>query len=70
MTGVELVRRALRIPLYTIAQNAGMNAAVVVEKVLAMPTSGGYDALMDEYVDMYERGIIDPTKVHSACSSR
>ena len=63
--GIEIVRRSLRIPLFTIAANAGVNASVVVEKVLEASATSGYDALNNVYVDMFEKGIIDPTKVHS-----
>lgn len=47
----------------TIAQNAGVDAAVVVNKVLDGEGDMGYDAMNNEYVNMIERGIIDPTKV-------
>lgn len=62
-TGVEIVRKALRMPCMTIAKNAGVDAAVVVSKVLDGSGDFGYDALNDEYVNMIEKGIIDPTKV-------
>ncbi|CAH8543705.1 unnamed protein product [Heterobilharzia americana] len=61
--GVQIVMRALSTPCYTIAHNAGVNASVVVEKVMGMSRNGGYDAQNDVYVDMIEAGIIDPTKV-------
>jgi chaperonin GroEL len=62
--GVDTVRKALQMPCYTIAHNAGVNAAVVVEKVLAMENPDcGYDALLNEYVNLIDSGIIDPTKV-------
>ena len=57
------MRKALRMPLMTIAKNAGVDAAVVVSKVLDASPEIGYDALTDEYVNMIEKGIIDPTKV-------
>lgn len=50
-------------PCMTIASNAGVDAAVVVSKVLDASGDLGYDALNDEYVNMIEKGIIDPTKV-------
>ncbi len=50
-------------PCMTIAKNAGVDAAVVVSKVLDASGDMGYDALNDEYVNMIEKGIIDPTKV-------
>lgn len=61
--GVNIVRRALTTPAYTIADNAGVNASVVVDKIMSMGGNGGYDAQNDVYVDMMEAGIIDPTKV-------
>ncbi|CAH8510928.1 unnamed protein product [Schistosoma turkestanicum] len=62
-TGVQIVLRALSTPCYTIAHNAGVNASVVVEKVMSMSQNMGYDAQNDVYVDMISAGIIDPTKV-------
>ena len=47
----------------TIAKNAGVDGASVVAKVEQQQGDYGYDALNNEYVNMYERGIIDPTKV-------
>jgi len=61
--GVDIVRRALTAPLRQIAQNAGLDGGVVLEKVREMKTSEGYDALNEKYCDMIEAGIIDPTKV-------
>lgn len=63
ISGVEIVCRALKTPCMTIAKNAGVDAAVVVNKVLEAKGDFGYDAMVDEYVNMIERGIIDPTKV-------
>ena len=63
-TGVQIVLRALEEPLRQIAANAGIEGSVIVENVKnAHKTGYGYDALRGEYVDMVERGIIDPTKV-------
>ena len=62
-TGVDIIRRALRIPCQTIAKNAGMEGSLVVEKVLAASAEIGYDARNNEYVDMTKAGILDPTKV-------
>lgn len=62
------MRKALRMPLMTIAKNAGVDAAVVVSKVLDASNEIGYDALTDEYVNMIEKGIIDPTKVNIGSS--
>lgn len=61
--GVEIVRRALRIPCYTIAFNAGVDANEVVQRVLGEKQEVGYDAMNGQYVDMMKSGIIDPTKV-------
>jgi len=63
-TGVQIVLRALEEPLRQIAANAGIDGSVIVENVKNAKKPGyGYDALKGEYVDMIERGIIDPTKV-------
>ena len=63
MTGINIVRKALRVPALTISSNAGVDAHVVVEKVLNSEGDIGYDALNSEYVNLIEAGIIDPTKV-------
>lgn len=47
----------------TIAKNAGVEGSLVVEKILQGPSDIGYDAMQGEYVNMVEKGIIDPTKV-------
>ncbi|MBQ4090280.1 MAG: chaperonin GroEL, partial [Clostridia bacterium] len=63
-TGVSIVLRALEEPVRQIAKNAGVEGSVIVEKVKSKKAFGyGYDAAKDEYCDMIERGIIDPTKV-------
>jgi len=63
-TGVNIVRRALEEPIRQIVENAGLEGSVVVEKVkAATKVSQGFDAESNEYVDMMEAGIIDPTKV-------
>jgi len=61
--GMEIVRKALRMPCATIAKNAGKDGSIIVEKVLNSPFEIGYDAQRDEFVDMVKAGIIDPTKV-------
>jgi chaperonin GroEL len=61
--GIEIVKKALRMPLFTIARNAGKEGALVVDKVTSLEGSMGYDARNDAYVDMIKAGIIDPTKV-------
>ena len=66
--GVDIVRKALRIPCYTIAANAGVDAQEVVTKVMQEKEEVGYDAYHDQYVDMLKTGIIDPTKVHTHLS--
>ena len=63
-TGATIVRRALEEPIRRIVENAGLEGSVVVEKVKgASKTSHGFNAESNEYVDMLEAGIIDPTKV-------
>ena len=63
-TGVQIIVRALEEPLRQISINAGIDGSVIVENVKNSHKNGyGYDALKGEYVDMIERGIIDPTKV-------
>ena len=63
-TGVQIIIRALEEPLRQISINAGIDGSVIVENVKNSHKNGyGYDALKGEYVDMIERGIIDPTKV-------
>jgi chaperonin GroEL len=63
-TGAAIVRRALEEPIRQIVQNAGLEGSIVVEKVRAAKASGtGFDAESNEYVDMVQAGIIDPTKV-------
>jgi chaperonin GroEL len=63
-TGVKIVRRALEEPIRQIALNAGVDGSVIVNHVITKAKTGyGYDALKNEYGDMFEKGIIDPTKV-------
>ena len=63
-TGVNIVRRALEEPIRRIVENAGLEGSVVVEKVkTATKVTQGFNAESNEYVDMLEAGIIDPTKV-------
>jgi chaperonin GroEL len=62
--GIEIVRRAIQAPLKQIAENAGKDGAVVAGEILRNDgASYGYDAQKDEYKDLVEAGIIDPTKV-------
>jgi chaperonin GroEL len=62
-TGVALLRRALEEPIRRIATNAGLEGSVIVEEVRKRPFGEGFDASKGEYVNMIERGIIDPLKV-------
>jgi chaperonin GroEL len=62
--GIKIVRRALEEPMRQIAENAGVEGAVVVETVAARKTAGyGYNAQTEEYGDLVKMGVIDPTKV-------
>ena len=62
-TGVEIIQRALEEPIRQIVQNSGKEGSVVTEKVRGEKGAFGYDADKEEYTDMIEAGIIDPTKV-------
>ena len=62
-TGVNIVRRSLEAPLRWIAQNAGQEGAIVIERVRNAEGNTGYDANSDRYCDLVEAGIIDPAKV-------
>ena len=61
--GVDIVHRALEEPLRQIAHNAGQEDSVILAKVRDEGESVGYDALKDEFSDMFSAGVIDPTKV-------
>src|SRR5665811_2404214 len=62
--GINIVRRALQAPIRQIAENAGVEGSIVVGKVLEQKSpSFGYDAQNDTYVDLIQKGIIDPAKV-------
>jgi chaperonin GroEL len=61
--GINIVSKALESPIRQIAQNAGVEGSIVVGKVLEKSGNYGFDAQNEEYVDMVEKGIIDPTKV-------
>ncbi|NGX55964.1 MAG: 60 kDa chaperonin 1 [Candidatus Anoxychlamydiales bacterium] len=61
--GAEILLKAIKYPLRQIAENAGKEGSIIVQKVLQMKITEGYDARNDEYVDMFEKGIVDPTKV-------
>ncbi len=61
--GVSVVKKALNSPLYWIANNAGVEGSIVVEKVKSEKNNVGYNAETGEYTDLVKAGIIDPTKV-------
>jgi chaperonin GroEL len=61
--GVDIMQRALEGPIRQICSNAGVEASIVVQKVLEGKNDFGYDARKDEYVNMFKAGIIDPAKV-------
>lgn len=62
--GVQIIQKALKAPAYTIAENAAVDGAVVIGKLLEQhDLNFGYDAATGEYVDMVKAGIIDPLKV-------
>jgi len=61
--GVAILRRALEAPLRQLADNAGFEGAIVVERVKAEKDDVGFDVVTEEYRDMFDAGIIDPTKV-------
>jgi len=63
LVGINIVRRALEEPLRQIVNNAGLEGSVVVERVKKEKKFVGFNADTEEYVDMFEAGIIDPTKV-------
>ena len=62
-TGLDIVRKAIEEPIRYIAQNAGRDGAVVVDTIKRSPKGWGYDAALDDFGDMIQKGIIDPTKV-------
>ena len=61
--GFKIMLDSLHIPLKQIADNAGLKGEVVVEEVKKRPTTEGYDAMNNQYVDMFKAGIVDPAKV-------
>lgn len=62
-TGVQIILRALEEPMRQIAENAGLEGSIIVEKVKKADKDIGFDAYDEEYVNMFEKGIVDPTKV-------
>jgi len=63
LTGVNIIRKAVEAPIRWIAENAGKDGSVIVDAVKKSKAGVGYDAEADEFGDMVEKGIIDPTKV-------
>jgi len=61
--GIDIVRRALEEPLRTIANNAGVEGSVVLQRVMNSKGSTGYNARTDKFEDLKKAGVIDPTKV-------
>ncbi|MGX6392385.1 chaperonin GroEL [Lactiplantibacillus pentosus] len=62
-TGINIVKRALEEPVRQIAENAGLEGSIIVEKMKEQKPGVGFNAATDEWVDMIEAGIVDPTKV-------
>ncbi len=62
-TGIHIVARAIEEPLRQIAENAGVEGSVIIQKIREGKGDFGYNARTDEYVNMFEAGVIDPTKV-------
>ena len=62
-TGGKIILKALEAPLYHIVANAGLEGAVIINKVAESPVGVGFDAYKEEYVDMVKAGILDPAKV-------
>jgi len=62
-TGINIVVKALEEPVKQIAKNAGLEGAVIIDKILESDVNIGFNALTEEYVNMIETGIVDPTKV-------
>ena len=62
-TGANIILKALEAPLYQIAKNAGLEGAVIVNKVRESEPGTGFDAYNEKYVNMVEKGILDPAKV-------
>ena len=62
-TGAKIILKALEAPLHHIVANAGLEGAVIINKVKESPVGTGFDAYKEEYVNMIEAGILDPAKV-------
>lgn len=61
--GAMIIAKTLSAPLRQIAENAGLEGSIVIQKVAGLPTNEGYNALTEEYVDLFASGILDPMKV-------
>ena len=61
--GAKMIEKSLEAPIRQIAYNAGVEGAVIIDKIRNLEKGYGYDALNDEFVDMKKAGIVDPTKV-------
>ena len=62
-TGAKIILKAMEAPLHHISANAGLEGAVIINKVKEAPIGTGFDAYKEEYVDMIKAGILDPAKV-------
>lgn len=62
-TGIKIVSKAIEEPLRQIAQNAGVDGSVIIQKIREGKADFGYNARTEQYVNMFEAGVIDPTKV-------
>ena len=62
-TGAKVILKALEAPLYYISANAGLEGAVIINKVRESEPGVGFNAATEEYVNMVEEGILDPVKV-------
>lgn len=56
--GIEIIKRALKIPAMTIAKNAGVEGSLIVEKILQSSSEVGYDAMLGDFVNMVEKGSL------------
>jgi chaperonin GroEL len=65
--GVEIMAKAITAPVRQIAENAGKEGSLILQKIRSMPTYEGWDARHDKMVNMLESGIVDPTKVTRLC---
>lgn len=63
LAGVDIIRKALSVPITQIVKNTGIEPEAVITQVLESGSNYGYDALTSQHVDMMNAGIVDPTKV-------